>query len=217
MKIESDPLSRCESQHAFAFPHAGECTQGKLATHKDYMPTRHRIGFTLIELIASAVLAAMMMVGLMSIVWSASRDLRQYRTSETTTFPTTLMAERLREDFQNSRGMQWNRDEVLLHGFVARNPSTGDSIWREGRVRYRLANTASGRILVRQQMGRPAEPMWVGVGTLRIESLDQLSPEDALASLPEAGGLPATPTVFRVLLLDPRGRSLLREVIHHGE
>jgi hypothetical protein len=179
------------------------------------MPNRQRLGFTLIELIASAVLAAMMMAGLMSIVWSASRDLRQYRTNEAYASPTTLMVERLRTDFQNSRGMQWAGNEVLLHGFVARDLNTGDVSWKEGRVRYRVVKTANGPLLVRQQMGLPSEPMWVGVGSFRVESLDQLEPEDASAALPEAGGLAATPAVIRVTLLDSRGRLLLREVIHH--
>ncbi|MEM1068734.1 MAG: hypothetical protein AAGG48_03260 [Planctomycetota bacterium] len=176
-----------------------------------------RSGLTLIELVAAMVLAAMMMVGLMNIVWSASRDLRQVDSDAASDFPTTLLIEQIRVDLQNARGMQWNAVSVMLHGFVSRDASTRLPLLTEGRVIYRVVATESGSALIREQNGQMRDVMWMGVGRILVDSLEQTDPEDSLAPLPEAGGLAAVPSKFRITLTDPRGRILWREVIHHHE
>ncbi len=56
---------------------------------------RRRRAFTLIELVASAVLAAMMMIALVNVIWSAARDTRQLRDEQLTRASVTLLIDRL--------------------------------------------------------------------------------------------------------------------------
>ena len=92
------------------------------------MTTRRRNrreAFTLIELVASAVLAAMMTAALLSIVWSALRESSQLRRSATSRFPVTQLADQMRHDFHNARAMAIDSSGVTLHGFLGRDPQTG--------------------------------------------------------------------------------------------
>lgn len=176
-----------------------------------------RKAFTLVELIASAVLAAMMMVGLMSVVWSASRDLRDLRSEESSGFPTTLLIDRIRTDFVNARGMQVSSEGIALHGFVGRDPRTREPLWTPARVVYRTVETDSGRVLVRQQADSPAEAIWVGVQGLAVEALEQVDPDDISMPMPATGGLPEVPGALRITLVGDRGQTLWREVIRHHD
>ena len=67
---------------------------------------KHRhFGFTLIELVASLVLASMMMVALINVVWSALREMNQMQRAEANRFPVTILADQMRHDFINARGV----------------------------------------------------------------------------------------------------------------
>ena len=87
--------------------------------------SRRRAGFTLIELVASALLAAMMMVALMNVVWSALRDTRQLKREDLSRSSAVLLAERLRTDFQNARGLSIQGGVVTLRGYLAEQLHSG--------------------------------------------------------------------------------------------
>lgn len=178
---------------------------------------RSRSGFTLIELVASAVLAALMTVGLMNVVWSTVRESQQLRRSEIIDFPVTQLAERMRTDFQNARGMALQASGVTLHGFLATNRSSREPQLIPGRVRYVRRNIADRGVLVRSEFGGASEAVWFGFGRLQVEPLTDVQSEDALLPVPETGGLPEMPPIFRVTLLGDDKKILWREVIHHHE
>jgi type II secretory pathway pseudopilin PulG len=176
-----------------------------------------RSGFTLIELVASAVLASMMMVGLLSVVWSAVRESNQLRQTETSRFPVTRLVEQMRSDFQNARGMAVDATGVTLHGFLGRDPRTLQPLLIPGHVRYEARRAAGRSILTRTAAGTSAEPVWYGFSALRIEPLAESDPEDEALPVPETGGLPEVPLSFRVVMVGDQGQILWREVIHHHE
>ena len=100
-----------------------------------------RNAFTLIELLASAVLTAMMMAGLMGITWSAVRESNQLRVAERQRCSTAILRDQMRYDFQNARGMAVTPAEVVLHGFL------GDD-QLPGRVVYsRVTNGRTGVLM----------------------------------------------------------------------
>ncbi len=182
--------------------------------------TRPRQAFTLIELVASAVLAAMMMVALMNVVWSATRDARQLQDAELARSSVTLLADRLRADFQNARGITTQGGVITLHGYLSEHPNTLDPTHLPATVQYLSAQGGTRRLLIRRAVspsGSKSEPVWIGFGSLRIEPLSEPDPDDKLAPDPAAGGLPAMPASLRVTLSGSDGQILWREVLHHHE
>ena len=176
-----------------------------------------RTAFTLIELVASAVLTAMMMAGLLSIVWSAVRDSNRLRNAQTSRFPVTHLIDQMRTDFLNARGMAIDSSGVTLHGFLSRDPKTQQSLMTPGHVRYEIRIAAGRRVLTRSTARGSTEPAWFGLAALRIEPLSESDPESGLLPEPETGGLPEMPLSFRVTMIGDRGEILWREVIHHHE
>ncbi len=177
----------------------------------------HRGGFTLIELVASALLAAMMTAGLMSIVWSAVRESNQLRRSDAGLASVSTLTAQMRIDFYNARGMLVDSSGITLHGFLGRDSRSGQSLMIPGRVRYESSMVAGRRVLLRVVGENSREPVWIGVMTLQIEPLQEFDTDDERLPLAETGGLPEVPIQFRVTMLGEDGRTLWREVIHHHE
>jgi type II secretory pathway pseudopilin PulG len=175
----------------------------------------HRQAFTLIELVASAVLTAMMMAALMGVVWSAVREQNQLRQSETSRFPTTHLIDRVRSDFQNARGMAIDSRGATLHGFLGRDPKTLQPLLVPGRVRYAIGRIGGRGVLTRTVSGNSPEPVWFGFSAFQIEPLAVSDPENEVLPEPETGGLPEVPQSFRVTMIGDQGQILWREVIHH--
>ncbi len=179
-------------------------------------PRRH--GFTLIEVLASAVLAAMMLAGLFAVLWSAIRETNQLAKSEITRWPTTQLVAQLRRDFQNARGMAVTPSGVALHGFLDQDARSGNPTLRPGSVRYESIDPGGRVILIRSASGSggsSGEPVWFGFGSLQIEPLEETAAEEALLENPVTGGLPPVPGSFRVTMLGDHGQVLWQEVIHH--
>ncbi|TWU58432.1 hypothetical protein Poly51_12100 [Rubripirellula tenax] len=169
----------------------------------------HRRAFTLIELVASAVLTAMMMAALMGVVWSSVRQSAELRVAEVDRFPITILAEQLRLDLQNARGMTTIPGGVMLHGFL------GDGS-TPGRVAYNIKPLKSQTVLVRTD-GKSAEIVWVGATSLVIESLSISERQEGDLPMDETGGLAEVPPVFRATLMGRGGRILFREVMQHHD
>jgi len=186
-----------------------------IASHGASRPVR--CAFTLIELIASVVLAAMMMAALMNIVGSALRQMNQLQVAQANRFPVTMLAEQMRHDFFNARGMLVDGGGITLHGYIERNAVTDHPMLRAGRVRYEFAVTPRERVLVRAvatAAGVQREPIWYGVGRLQVDLLEPMVAGETL-TVEETGGLPAIPGNFRVTLVGSDGQILWREVIRH--
>jgi type II secretory pathway pseudopilin PulG len=181
------------------------------------MSTRQhrRSAFTLIELVASALLTALMMSVIMGVIWSSVRESNRLRHNAVSRFPVTQLTDRFRTDFQNSRGMAIDGSGITLHGFLARNAVTGQPLLAPARVRYEIRNLSGRRVLTRATTGGRTNPIWVGCAALQIEPLLVADEGSELLADPETGGLPAIPASFRVTMLSDDNRVLWREVIHH--
>jgi prepilin-type N-terminal cleavage/methylation domain-containing protein len=176
-----------------------------------------RGGFTLIELVASAVLAAILMGAVVNIMWSVRRDLIRIRAADASRAPVTILADQMRIDFQNARGMVIDGAGTTLHGFLDRDESSDEMSLRGGRIRYEPAAVADQSVLVRRVLtgsGSVAEAVWFGLGGLRIEPLQQADSGELMIG-PATGGLPPIPSRFRVVLTGSDGRPLWREVFDH--
>jgi len=177
---------------------------------------RRRAAMTLIELVVSAVLAGLMMTALTSIVWSSARESAQLQRNATANAPITQLAQQMRVDFANARGMMVDRQGVTLHGFLGATASSSRPLLTPGRIRYELVKRSGGNVLMRSTV-KSREPVWVGCAMLRIEPLEQFDPESEALPQPESGGLPDVPGRFRVTMVGDDGQLLWREVIHHHD
>lgn len=193
---------------------------GQIEASRDPQKRAHhrrvRSGLTLIELLISAVLASMMMTALTSIVWSAARESLQLRQKAASQFPITQLAQQMRIDFANARGMLLDSQGVTLHGFLGSDEATHQPMLTPGRIRYEINVVGDHPVLIRAT-GKSREVVWYGCGSLNIESLTVVDPEDKLLPNLESGGFPNVPASFRVTLTDQDGRVMWREVIHHHD
>ncbi len=167
-----------------------------------------RAAFTLIEMVASAVLTSLMMTGLMSIIWATVRESRQLQIAGVDRFTITILADQMRTDFQNCRGIGIAPDGVLLHGFLGPGSTPG-------RIAYEIRRVKNRSVLTRTDH-HSLELAWFGANRFVIEPLSTADGED-IAPLPETGGLPEAPPSFRVTLMSESGRVLFREVVHHHD
>ena len=65
---------------------------------------QQQAGFTLIELVASAVLTSMMMTAILGIVWSTLKQTQQLQKNEAQRKSSVILVQQLRMDLQNARG-----------------------------------------------------------------------------------------------------------------
>ncbi|QEG02837.1 hypothetical protein Mal15_69580 [Stieleria maiorica] len=176
------------------------------ATHP-HTASHHSPAFTLIEMIVALVLASLMMVGLLGIVLSVSKQSGQLRRDQTDHVAAGVLADRLRDDLINARGIAAGSDTLILSGYVAPQNVPG-------MIRYERALIGSRRLLIRR-VSMEREVCWVDFGAFEFEAYDEFDPE---APVPEmTGGLLPMPARFRIAGRDSEGRLLFDEVIDHHE
>lgn len=178
---------------------------------------RQQSGFTLLELVASAVLTSLMMTAILGIVWSTLKQTQQLQRHDTQQASSTTLIQQLRMDLQNARGMQVDPNGITLHGFLARDKASRSVSLSPGRVRYAIRKVKSKRILARTSDGNSWDPVWIDFGAISIDSLSFLEVDDDRLSMAETGGLPEVPESFRITVQSNDGTILWREVIHHHE
>ncbi|MCA9140010.1 MAG: prepilin-type N-terminal cleavage/methylation domain-containing protein [Planctomycetales bacterium] len=166
-----------------------------------------RIAFTLIEMVVALVLASLMMVGLLRIVTLVSIESNQLRGEQTDYVAAGMLADRLRMDLMNARGIVADFDSIRLSGYVGPQNTPGT-------IRYGQSIVGNRRVLVRDS-GDQREVCWVGFGGFDFESYEQITAETPQPEM--TGGLPPVPARFRIGVMNSDGRLLFSEVIQHHE
>ncbi|TWT98400.1 PulJ/GspJ family protein [Stieleria varia] len=180
-----------------------------------------RRGFTLIELVVSAVLASILMAACLNIMWSALREGQELERRDSDRAAVDQMVDVLLTDLQNARGMVAGEQELVLHGFLGIRDGRPDH--SPGRVRYAIVRAGDHNVLVRSVEsvgGSQSSLVWLGMGAFQMDVLAMASEVDAaeagsMAGAVETGGLPEIPDSFRVRLISESGRVLHSEVVHH--
>lgn len=148
-------------------------------------------GFTAIELLVAASLAAMMSVAMMGILRSMSaqrRVLMEYRTPRTWQ---TLLATQLQQDLSHSEYLSWQPGEIRLTGLGATDPMSGEPLHRRAEITYLVRKMGKTFCLLRSE--RPTtdalskatrvDLVCTGVRVLEIRPLQTNSEEIDWASL----------------------------------
>lgn len=166
-----------------------------------------RIALTLIELIVALVLASLLTTALLQIVGTVVRETEQMRGERIDDVSAGILADRLRTDLINARGMLFDSQSLQLAGFVGEQQLPGS-------IRYRQRRIANQSVLIRETSGG-AEVCWVGFGGFVIRPEDEIDAETETSDV--AAGLPPMPRLLRVGVFDAAGRSIISEVITHHE
>lgn len=161
--------------------------------------------FTLIEMIVALVLASLMMTGLLRIVSLVSIESNQLRGEHTDYVAAGMLADRMRADLINARGILASRESVDLAGYVT-------PLHLPGSIRYERQTIDSTQALVRRA-GSQSEICWISFGGFEFESYEEINDETPVPEM--TGGLPAIPSRFRIAAYDANGRVLFSQVIQH--
>ncbi|MDV6033894.1 MAG: type II secretion system protein [Phycisphaera sp. RhM] len=161
--------------------------------------------FTLIEMIVALVLASLMMVGLLGIVASVSTQSTQLRREQFDHVAAGTLADRLRNDLINARGIAAATDTLILSGYVSPQQVPG-------MIRYTQATIGTRRLLIRRAGGQ-RDVCWIDFGAFEFETYDEFDAETPVPDM--TGGLLPMPSRFRIAGRDAQGRILFDEVIDH--
>lgn len=187
-----------------------------------------RRAFTLIELVVSALLAALMLVALLNITWAAYRESQELTRNDLDRAAVGQLVDLIVADVQNARGMNAGPNQLALHGFLGRGlPGTPDLVpsMLPGSITYDVIVIGQTRTLVRRSVGAAGDVVqlaWKGFGGFQVDVLQtELEPDEldgeAITPPVETGGLAPIPPVIRLTMTSQSGRVLHREVIHHHE
>jgi len=113
----------------------------------------HRGGFTIVELLVSTLLAAMLMTAIMGLAASASRSREFMDKADTEPAWSTRLIELLRWDLQNATTVRISGKTVSIEGFGYLSPIDGSAGHRRVGVTYLIETDDDDRsVLVRKQV-----------------------------------------------------------------
>lgn len=176
---------------------------------------RNRPAFTLLELTAASVLAALLLAGLLATLRCVARQKRMFDAAAARRPGTQLLAEQLRRDVIDARFMQSTAGGLRLVGLIAQDHTTRVPTGRLADVTYRVA---PGGGLVRREShldqasdnAAREEPVWSDVSRLEVVAL-----ESTPGLSRRSGGLQPVPPHLLVAVYGPQGQPILRMPIRH--
>jgi hypothetical protein len=176
-----------------------------------------RRAFTLLELTAASVLAALLLVALAGTLRCVARQKRLFDEVTARRPHTQLLADQLRRDVINARYVQYGPAGMRLVGPIAQDRTTRVPTGRLAEVTYRVS-AGDGTWLSRseshldQASGGTAreEPVWSGASRLEVVPLEQSATVG-----PVAPGLAPVPPHLLVMVYGPLGQPIVRMFIRH--
>ncbi|NND99090.1 MAG: hypothetical protein HKN47_17370 [Pirellulaceae bacterium] len=181
---------------------------------------QRRSAFTLLELLVSSVLTALLMIALLSVLRSALQTSRQADNLNHRSASPLWLAEQIERDIRNARGIQAGPNEVRLFGSLGRDKN-GMPNYRPAYVGYRigrngLARWESGSV----DPGRGASLVWFGATQLRVD-LASSDDDESLTRAPDpsqTGGLQPIPPSVQLIVVDQFAAPVVSlDIDHHRE
>lgn len=172
-----------------------------------------RRGFTLIELVAAAALASLLLAALAGVAGSFVRSARRAPAESDTSLWQGRLAEQIRWDFERAREVRRTPQFVALRGYG--DLGAGSSLTTKPvEVVYRIETCANRSWLTRTQSplgvassaSKPVELLAVDVGSLDWQAEDPEAPQQPQAARrgASAWALPPKRSRFRLLGLDQK-------------
>lgn len=178
-----------------------------------------RNGFTLVEMVAAAVVIAMLF-GVLSMFMKSVVGQRKRADAVRSQYPdTAIFADQLVRDIRNANGFAGGDSGLTLFGALGTNPLTGQGTHQLARVGYSIQQIGATGVLVRteQQASGVSHQriVWFNAGGLSTVSV---RPSRLLANPQETGGLAGMPVELLVSLEGVDGNAIWsRHIRHHEE
>ena len=151
---------------------------------------RHPLGFTLIEMVAAAALAAILLGAALAVFSGIARDRARLVASQTYEVENNAaLFELLRKDIASATSMTFDHNVLVLQSFGSLDPATLESVDRPSRVTYRLLTDSSPPQLIREQlfMDEPAPRLIKGLLAVGMTRFDVQRLSDRVGDLPSDG------------------------------
>ena len=136
---------------------------------------KSHMGFTLIEMVAAAALAAILLGAALAVFSGIARDRARLVASQPHEVQSNaLLMELLRKDLASATSMTFGTNRLVLQTFGSLDPVTLESVDRPSRVTYQLLTDLSPPQLVREQsfLDEPAPPLIKDLLALGITRFD---------------------------------------------
>lgn len=179
--------------------------------------------FTLIELLASSILAAMLMIVIVGLVRTTHAQSRAARRAWEANPATSILADQIRRDFVNARHWEMRSNQVRLSGYLAQDLRTGKQTFRPAEVVYAIVTSRQSTWLLRQEaqfdevIGKRVrrDALWQGAAALEVvPGSDDAEFESASGAAPP--GMTALPSRLLLAVRDPSGKPIFdEEILHH--
>ena len=201
----SSPDPSLSTNTPWSFPPRRRARKSAVKSSRNVATESLSRGLTLIELVVALVLASLMLVALLRVVSVISIESNQLKTEQTDYVAASMLADRIRSDMINARGMVVDSGSISMSGF-----STDEQL--PSAVRY--ATQIRGRdVALYRITPNQSELCWFGFGRFEYQPFDEIDSETPLPDA--AGGLPQIPARFLIRAYSSEGRVLFSEVIDH--
>lgn len=188
-------------------------------------------GFTLLEMVAAMVLAAILFAALVSLLRSFADQQRIMAGISDQRPPTQILSELIRRDLTGARYVRHDGNQLRLVGTIARDRNSKKPTGRQAEVVYRVAQVNGEAWLLRRETHLDEmastrsheEPLWQGVVGLDLNTINagwvdndqELPPRFAAAA---ALGLEPAPRQMQLVVRRDTGEQLLSvNVVNHWE
>jgi len=187
--------------------------------HRQHLPPG---AFTLIELLAASLLAAMLMAVIVGLVRTTHAQSRAAQRALAANPATSILTDQIRRDFVNARYWAVLPDQVRLSGYIAHDLRTRRQTFRRAEVTYAVVSNRQGSWLVREEtqidevIGRRSQRdvVWHGVAGLDVAALDNSQFEPAAGAAPP--GMTPVPSHLTVEIRGQSGKTVMYEdIVHH--
>ena len=182
---------------------------------------------TLVELMAASALAAMLFVALSGVLRSLAIQRRTLLAGKTIEPWRVQLAQQLRWDLANARGMKSRFGELRLVGYGSCDFATGEPTFCRSEIVYFVQHIGKGRWLLRKEThpddmtlnNHRTELVCTGVTDLGVNSLEadddnENFDDDAVQHSSASAPLQPVPNRLRLVLLGEReGSRVLDEVV----
>lgn len=154
---------------------------GQFKTHK----ARH--GLTLVELLAATILASMLMVAVLGVLQSLTRQQKMLLDLNQTEPWQARFWEQLEWDLTNSRTVQVTPEKIVLEGYAGRDAGTQTLTHRPTRIEYSVLQTEATSLLSRYEVETGSRSLQEGVSEVLGVGIKQILLSASEPSLPAEG------------------------------
>ncbi|MFK7821664.1 MAG: type II secretion system protein [Planctomycetaceae bacterium] len=176
-----------------------------------------RRGFTLVEMLAAAIVISMLLAALVGFSHTTARQVKRAGRIRKQFPSTAILREQITRDVRNADGFTNLGSGVVLFGALASNPATGQGTHKLAQVTYRIDKVRGLNVLVRAEQsgqgGGHRRIVWMDAGSISFQPVGGQAVVGSKRGL--NGALSPMSPAIDVSFFDADGTTILGERIRH--